>query len=815
MGFLSVSTVTLLMDHANNNERNGDRDTDRRRFLKGVGALGVAGAAGCLGDGGGSDDTPTPTGDETPTETEPAGTETDAGATDTETATPTEAPPDANYAVLLVSVTKGFRHGSIEAGNEALQAITDEIASDMGIDDFTLDVVDANPDVGETEYPEDLQSQLPSSLEEFNQYDAVVFQNTTGEIFEPEDQQPAFREYIQNGGGWMGIHAGNDTHEQWDWFEDLAGAWFAGHPAVQEAEIHVTDRTHPATEHLPARWTRTDEWYDFSRNPRGNAHVLATLDERTYDGADMDGGFGRDHPIAWCQNVADGRSFYTGGGHTPETFEEDAFREHLKGGLMWTAGYVDGDANGTVWDNWEEETVVEGMNGPMKMDISADGRLFYTERGGSLYAVDLDTNEEIEVLSLDVYTDQEDGLQGVALDPEFTDNGHLYLYYSPSDVPDDIETGVNHLGTDMGVNRISRFTLESNRATIDPGTEQQILDVVVQRNTCCHTGGDLEFDSQGNLYLATGDDTNPFESSGYTPIDERDGREPWDGQRSSANTDDLRGSVVRITPTGDGDYEIPDGNLRSVTDGPDDRVRPELFAIGFRNPFTAAVDPETDVLYLADYGPDSGGWNASRGPMGTTEYAQVAEPGFYGWPFFTGHSVPYRHYDFETGESGRIFDPENPTNDSVNNTGLEALPPAEGTMVMSPYNWGGYLDYPDEFAEYVPYSSMDEVPFPQVTGGAPMIGAVFRDHEKYTYRAPPTSYDGKVFMMEYGGNWIKYATLDDDGEVLAVDPFLPDRGFSSPFDMSVGPDVLYCRTEGLIIRLPRRVAVRIIDVSVR
>jgi glucose/arabinose dehydrogenase/type 1 glutamine amidotransferase len=795
------------MGDRNNNVGSGggaDRRANRRRFLKGVGALGMAGAAGCLGGGDGSTDTPTDTDGETPTEGEtptdgatPTDEETSTDTeTDTQTETPTPSEP-ANNAILVVSITKGFRHGSIPAGNDALESIVEEIASDMGVDDFTLDIVDANPDVGETEYPEDLQSQLPSSLEEFQAYDCVVFQNTTGEIFEPEEQQPAFQQYIQNGGGWIGIHAGADTHEEWPWFEDMAGAWFAGHPDVQEAEIHVTDRTHPSTSHLPARWTRTDEWYDYSRNPRGNVHVLATLDERTYDDAGMDDQWGRDHPIAWCQNVANGRSFYTGGGHTSDAFGEDDFVQHLKGGLMWAAGYVDGEANGTVWDSFAEETIVEGASGPMKMDVSEDGRLFYTERDGSLNMVDLDTTEESTLVSLDVYTDQEDGLQGVALDPEFTDNGYLYVYYSPSEVPEDAadQVGDNHLGSDYGVNRISRFTVEGG--SIDAGTEQQFLDVVTQRNTCCHTGGDLEFDSEANLYLTTGDDTNPFESSGYTPIDERDGREPWDGQRSSANTDDLRGSVVRISPNDDGGYEIPEGNLRSVTDGPDDQVRPELYAIGFRNPFTAAVDPATDTLYLADYGPDSGGWNADRGPMGTTEYAQVDEPGFYGWPYFTGHSVPYKHYDFDTGESGRIFDPENPTNDSVNNSGLEELPPAQGSFVMSPYNWGGYIDYPDEWEEYVPYSSVDEVPFPQVTGGAPMIGTVFRDREGYGDAALSTSYDGKVFMMEYGGNWVKYATLDDDGEVMEVDPFMPDRGFSSPFDMSVGPDgALYLMERG-------------------
>jgi glucose/arabinose dehydrogenase/type 1 glutamine amidotransferase len=849
----------------------GSGTSDRRRFLKGVGALGMAGAAGCLG--GGDDDTDTsstdtPTGSDTDT---PSGGNGN-GSTDTPTPDPqvdisitettirgdtvqfgesmevevvlsnagdadgiadlslgvdattvaedgvnvpageevthvfthelsasgtftitlngdeigdvtVEAP--GTFSLLVLSITKGFRHTSaIDAGNPALESVIADIGDDIGAD-MSVEVID-----NEGEYAVDgFQDAIPSTADAFQEYDAVVFHNTTGSVLN-ETQKSAFREYVETGGGYVGIHAGADTHKGWQWYdEELVGATFVSHPSPQEAEIHVTDRTHPSTMHLDARWVREEEWYDFNRNPRGSTHVLATVDERTYSGAGMDGQQGRDHPIAWCSNVGQGRSFYSGFGHKGAYYEEADFLEHLKGGLMWAAGYVEGDATGTVWDAYSEETVAQAGTGrydaPMKMDVSADNRLFYTELGGSLNVVDIDTGTETEILSLDVYTGEEDGLQGVALDPDFPDNGYVYLYHAPTDVPD-IETGVNHFGSEMGVNRISRFTVDGD--SVDPATEEQILDVVTQRHTCCHAGGDLEFDTNGNLYLTTGDDTNPFESSGFTPIDERDGREPWDAQRSSANTDDLRGSVVRINPNEDGSYDIPDGNLRSVSDGPEENVRPELYAIGMRNPFTAAVDPETDTLFLADYGPDSRNWNADRGPYGSVEYAKVDEPGFYGWPYFTGHSVPYREYEFDTDSSGDIFDPGNPTNDSVNNSGLENLPAAEGTMIMSPFNWADYLDYPSGWDEYVPYSSIEEVPFPQVSGGAPMIGTVFRDSEDHGDSALSGAYDGKVFMMEYTGNWVKYATLDDAGEAMEVDPFAPDRGFSSPFDMAVGPD---------------------------
>ena len=108
---------------------------------------------------------------------------------------------------------------------------------------------------------------------------------------------------------------------------------------MQQATIQVVDRSHPSTRHLPGDWIRTDEWYDFATNPRGAVHVLAVLDESTY----TDGGMGADHPIAWCHRYKGGRSFYTAGGHTIESYAEPAFRRHLLGGILWAAGRAQGD----------------------------------------------------------------------------------------------------------------------------------------------------------------------------------------------------------------------------------------------------------------------------------------------------------------------------------------------------------------------------------------------------------------------------------------------------------------------------------------
>ena len=149
------------------------------------------------------------------------------------------------------------------------------------------------------------------------------------------------------------------------------------------------------------------------------------------------------------------------------------------------------------------------------------------------------------IATIPVHSEFEDGLMGVALDPEYDKNNWIYLYYSPAG-----KTPVQHL---------SRFELVGENLNME--SEIIMLKVPVQRDECCHTGGSIEFGPDGNLFLSTGDDTNPFKSNGFAPIDERPNRKPWDAQRSSGNTNDLRGKILRIHPEPDGTYTIPEGNL--------------------------------------------------------------------------------------------------------------------------------------------------------------------------------------------------------------------------------------------------------------
>lgn len=215
--------------------------------------------------------------------------------------------------VLVFTKTAGFRHQSIEKGVAALR--------NLGAEN--------NFDITHTEEATVFSS---AGLQEF---DLVVFLSTTRNILEP-DQESAFTTYINQGGSFMGIHAATDTEYSWPWYGKLVGAYFDSHPNnpnVREAEMEVVVKTHPATAHLEDRWLRNDEWYNFkSINP--DIQVLLNLDETSYEG----GTNGENHPIAWYHEFDGGRSFYTGGGHTEASFDEEDFQKHLLGGIEYCLG---------------------------------------------------------------------------------------------------------------------------------------------------------------------------------------------------------------------------------------------------------------------------------------------------------------------------------------------------------------------------------------------------------------------------------------------------------------------------------------------
>ena len=218
--------------------------------------------------------------------------------------------PAPDPSILVFYKTNGFYHQSIPAGISAIQKLGNE-------NNILV-------------YPtKDAANFTPDSLKK---YAAVVFLNTTGDVLNPE-QQIAFENYIKAGKGFVGIHAATDTEYNWPWYNKLVGAYFLDHPQIQKATVQVKDKTHAATRSLPDIWERTDEWYNFKDiNP--NIKILATLDEKSYSG----GKNGDNHPIAWYHEVAGGRSFYTAGGHTNESYSEPLFLQHILGGIQYAIG---------------------------------------------------------------------------------------------------------------------------------------------------------------------------------------------------------------------------------------------------------------------------------------------------------------------------------------------------------------------------------------------------------------------------------------------------------------------------------------------
>jgi type 1 glutamine amidotransferase len=226
------------------------------------------------------------------------------------------------YRVLVFTKTAGYRHvEAIAAGTAAIKTLGER-------HHFAV------------EHSEDAALINARDLDRFQ---AVVFLNTTGDVLDTA-QQRAFESYIAQRRGFIGIHSAADTEYGWEWYGQLVGAYFAGHPQIQPGVITVADREFPATDSIPVTWRRTDEWYNFRSNPRGRVRVLLTLDEQSYKGGTM----GTDHPIAWAHEFGGGRALYTGLGHTAETYAEPLFLRHLLGALEWTAGVVKGDVRQTV-----------------------------------------------------------------------------------------------------------------------------------------------------------------------------------------------------------------------------------------------------------------------------------------------------------------------------------------------------------------------------------------------------------------------------------------------------------------------------------
>ncbi len=395
---------------------------------------------------------------------------------------------------------------------------------------------------------------------------------------------------------------------------------------------------------------------------------------------------------------------------------------------------------------FEKITVATGLVQPMQMAIAPDGRIFLIELAGNLKLIEPASKKTKVIAKIEVTTEQENGLIGICLDPKFSENGWVYLQYSPPGFPGQ---------------QLSRFRFRND--ALDLASEQKLFRFEEQRRECCHHAGSMTFGPDGCLYVGTGDNTNPFnDSEGYAPIDQRPNREPWDGLRTAGNTKSYNGKVLRIRPNPTEGYSIPDGNL-FPKDG--SIGHPEIYVMGCRNPWRISVDQKTGFLYWGDVGPDAGG-DGPRGPKGYDEVNQARNAGNFGWPCFIGPNRPYNMVDFATGKIGEPQDPERPFNHSVNNTGARELPPIQPPFI------------------YYPAGESKEFPEVGTGGRTACAGPIFyHDSNLKSETKFPDTYDSTLFAFEWSRSWIMAVHMDKDSRIQRLDRFLPDVKITRPINL--------------------------------
>lgn len=606
--------------------------------------------------------------------------------------------PEAAIAALVFTKTAGQTHESVSAARAFFEsASNDAVAFVVSDDASSFD-----------------DAQLSA-------FDAVVFANTSGDVLNTS-QQAALERFIGSGHGFVGVHAAADTERDWPFYGRLIGASAASESEPSTASLHVEDVSHPSVADLPAEFEREDGWYAFDGSPRRTATVVLSRDAE-----------GDARPLAWYQYVAGGRSFYTSLGHSAAAWLDAGFQSHLLGAVRWAARGA----------GFGRAVLTHALRSPIALAVRSDGDVYIIERTGEVRILRAGSGQLETALVLAVDTAQENGLLGLALDPNFAKNKFVYLYYSSpleGAVPD---------GQPPGRNLLVRFTAQKD-GRLDAESRRVLLEVPSERR-CCHEGGAITFASDGTLWLSVGDNTNPFDSNGTAPIDRRPARETFNAERTAANPFDLRGKLLRVNADG----SIPSGNLfpQSGESG-----RPEVYALGVRNPYRLAADPATGRLYFSDVGPDAAS-DSERGPRGYDEI-NVARPGNFGWPHCIGPALPYVEYDFASAELGAPFD----CSDTV--------------APLLAYDYG---------TPTYPALGIGVLENGTFVGRAAIAGAV--------YRAPtgalhpwPQRYEGRLLMADWTRNIVAAAAVDDAGSLQSLERVLPSEDFRRPIDFDVGPD---------------------------
>lgn len=717
--------------------------------------------------------------------------------------------------VLVFHGTVGTVDPSVDEGVAAIEAL----GADNGFG------VDATGDAG------------AFTATNLAQYRAVVFLHSSGDVLSAA-QAAAFQDYVAAGGGFLGIGNAAGVQPSSGFFTDLIGARPApGSPtAPAEGVVGVGDRLHPATKSLPIQWTRTDTWFNWAANPTGQVHTLARV--RAPGAPAGDGSTdGPDRPVAWCRDVQGGRSLYTAMGRTPGSYAEADFRKLLLGAIQWTAGLVRGGCKATIASSYRKEKltrpnasgdVFDQIGEPHGLSIAPDGRVIYIGRGGNssnnpatkpqdwadpnigkgfgtIHVWDpraSGSNPEkvttAAILSIfgnrgsagELVKTEEGGL-GITLAPDFMQTGHVFVYWMPHATIDRPNR--------IGMRRVSRFTLNLQTNQIDVASEKVIVEWPTQIHSCCHAGGGMGWDSEGNLYVTTGDSNSSGFSNGYS------GNNPMtkftegpggaysysDARATAGNTNDLNGKMLRIKPLANpgstpgigSTYDIPAGpngaNLFTGNEEGGGKSRREIYAMGLRNPSRLWVDQTTNWVYTAWVGPDANGFSATQGPAQYESATVIPKAGNYGWPYCMGNKQPYRDRSDQTTLLG-WYNCDAPVNESPNNIdqngrkgGMRNLPPVTPVNIWySPGTsriQGGCPTF-RRGADNIPIYSDDGYerslcPWAHGGGGqAVMTGPLYRY---------PANADASVAWPRYWtGRWFLYdvANVNNIRHALLMDP---------------------------------------------
>ena len=570
---------------------------------------------------------------------------------------------------------------------------------------------------------------------------------------------------------------------------------------VEVRTVDLTDRQHPATAALPLTWEREDRWMGWADSPAGEVHTVAQLEP----GPDAGPTTSPFEPVSWCRDYDGGRSFFTGMGGTAGAWDDATFRQHLLGALQWTTGVVRGDCQATIASNYRAERItapnaqgeLDQIGEPHGLTVAPDGKVFYVGRGacptgpivswddpdvglgcGTIHEWDPESGAVSLLATLDVMGNRgsgselvknEEGLLGITPDPDFATNRWVYVYWMPHESIDRERR--------VGMRTVSRFTYDPKGPRIDLNTRVDLLEWETQIHSCCHAGGGMAFDDAGNLYVGSGDNNSSGGSDGYSGnnwTQEYAGISFQDARRTSGNTNDLNGKILRIHPEDDGTYTIPDGNLFPEADDPGDKTRPEVYVMGVRNISRLQIDPETDWLTAGWVGPDAGMPNPELGPAKYETATIITSAGNQGWPYCMGNRQPYRD---RSNEDASVltgwYDCDDLKNTSPRNTGLVDIPPARDNMIwyspsgggpVFPEREGGVPSYVDDEATYT-------IPWLRGGGQAVMSGP--------TYRASQVDPDSDVAWPAYWeGKWFLGDQSNANNRVaVTVDPAqVPEQG---------------------------------------